>query len=308
MNAGNIESTCAFGSMARESADALSDRDILIVSDNVERRRELIDIWEGKGWSVSAYSPSRLTRLIEAGSLFVQHLKHEGIVLKDENGWLSDNLDRAKPKKSYLDDANESVSLALPIERFESNLLVRDCLIVADLAYVALRNFGVCYLADKGLLSFDFQDIVTYLASDFELDEVETNVLRSMRTGKFCYRNQRTHPGLDLSVGRMRSILSKIFNHRPLVQVDNAIPVRTLAGGYTMMRDFEAMVVAKVGRSFSPEELSGNNLAEIWKWVRNPRNYSWNVRNASVDDFIVGKFELKETSDPTAVLDFCNAA
>ena len=53
--------------------------------------------------------------MIQSGSLFIQHLKLEGIIIEDNGGWLFDTLDQAKPKKSYISDAAASVSLALPI-------------------------------------------------------------------------------------------------------------------------------------------------------------------------------------------------
>ena len=160
MNDDGVESICVFGSAARSSTDGISDRDILVVSSNSLKRNLLIHEWKSKGWSVASYSPYRLMRMIDSGSLFIQHLKLEGIILKDNHRWLERSLQAAEKKKTYESDAKESVALALPIERFTADSLIQDNLIVSDMAYVALRNFGICFLAEKGKLVFDYHMIV----------------------------------------------------------------------------------------------------------------------------------------------------
>ena len=42
-------------------------------------------------------------------------------------------------------------------------------------------------------------------------------------------------------------MLSKLFVDRPMEQIDHDLPARRLAGGYTMLRDFEASIVAELG-------------------------------------------------------------
>ena len=163
MTNSRIESVCIFGSAARSSADQLSDRDVLIVSDDRYRRQHLVNYWRRAGWSVAIYSPGRMLKMIQAGSLFIQHIKLEGILLQDQNGWLEHLLQSAKKKQSYEADARASVSLALPIERFAADASIEQNLIVSDLAYVAIRNFGICYLANRGVMIFDYHRIVDHL-------------------------------------------------------------------------------------------------------------------------------------------------
>ena len=284
MSKSGIESVCVFGSSARSSTDGLSDRDVLIVADDKHRRYQMAALWRQRGWSVAVYSPSRLLRMIKSGSLFIQHLKLEGIIVEDKDGWLSDKLDKAKPKKSYMHDAEASISLALPIERFESEALINNNLITADLGYVAIRNFGVCHLADKKQLSFDYRQIVSRLGEDFRLDRREVELLKSLRAGKASYRGDTECARIDGSVGELRYVLSKFFVDRPLEQIDHDFPTRRLAGGYTMLRDFEASIVARLGRCPTKSELLARGLDQVWKWVRDPRTYSWSVRIISRKD------------------------
>lgn len=285
-----IESVCVFGSSARHSRDELSDRDVLIVANDYHRRRELTTLWKQRGWSVAGYTPSRFLRMIKAGSLFIQHLKLEGIIIEDNGGWLFDTLDKAKPKKSYIGDAVASVSLALPIERFDSDSLIRNYLITADLAYVAVRNFGICYLAEKKQLSFDYGHIVTCLGEDFGLAHREVKLLGSLRAGKVSYRDSKECACIDGSIGELRQLLSKLFTDRPLEQIDYNNPTRRLTGGYTMLRDFEAAIVARSGRCPTNLEFFSKALKKVWKWVQDPRTYSWDVRNLSLTDL-----EIRDT-------------
>lgn len=99
-----VESVCIFGSAARGTSDSISDRDVLIVTRSSWRRRQLTRIWVGRGWSVAAYSPNRIQTMALRGSLFVQHLKREGIIILDNRGWLANLLSSAMPKRSYEAD------------------------------------------------------------------------------------------------------------------------------------------------------------------------------------------------------------
>ena len=209
-----IESICVFGSLARTSIDRLSDRDILVVSDDSVHRSNVVKHWQARGWAVSSYSPSRLLKTIEAGSLFVQHLKREGIILKDRNGWLGEQLEGAAPKKSYENDAARNVLLAAPIERFDSDELIERNLIVADLAYVALRNFGICYLANRGRYTFDYHEIVNTIGEEFSLTTEEIMILSTLRNGKAAYRGGRDCGDIPGTIGD-RNYLGRLSTARP---------------------------------------------------------------------------------------------
>ena len=237
--------------------------------------------WKSMNWSVASYCPSRFQKLVEAGSLFVQHLKHEGLLYSDKAGWLKRCLASATPKDSYSQDAANSVLLALPIERFRDDAKIRDHLVAADMAYVAVRNFGVCHLADKGRLSFDYSTIVSQLREEVDLDARAISLLISLRRGKVAYRGGRRNSSILGSIGQLREVLTKIFVERPLDEIDSTYPTRWLGGGYAMLRDFEASIFSALGRVPTSKDVAELHLDEIWKWVRDPRRYSWGIRNLS---------------------------
>ena len=275
----SVESVCIFGSFARSTTDELSDRDVLVVCDDSVRRNGVVEYWQSRGWAVSAYSPSRLLKTIEAGSLFVQHLRLEGIILEDKNGWLGDQLKRAQAKKSYEIDAMRSVLLAVPIERFEADDLIEGNLVVADLAYVAIRNFGICYLANKKRYIFDYSEIVNYLGIEFGLNAQEVQILDTLRNGKAAYRDGRDFGDVRGTIGELRDILSIFFVDRPLVEIDVGAQVRDLGGGYAILRDFEAFVVARFGCNGLVAERVLKYLDCVWRWIMDPRAYCWNIRH-----------------------------
>ena len=274
----HIQSVCIFGSAARASEDNLSDRDVLIVANDIETREQLIHRWNKCGWSVAAYSPNRIANLVRVRSLFIQHLKHEGIVISDNKGWLKSVFAYAKPKKSYSCDAAASVFLALPIERFGVNAVIAENLVAADLAYVAVRNFGICYLADRGIFCFDYVQIIEHLGDYFCLNHREIKILQVLRLGKSSYRKGSNIPSeITGTVGEIRSVLSKFFVDRPLKGISNDTPTRYLSDGYTTLRDFEARTIAALGHSPNRAEIRKYGLETIWKLIRDPRAYSWQV-------------------------------
>ena len=283
MSSSNIESVCVFGSSARMTTDCLSDRDILVVASERERREDIVRHWCKRGWSVAVYSPKRLLKMIESRSLFVQHLRMEGIIIEDANGWLAKHIRSAKPKHSYSMDAQRSVFLALPMERLDGGVLVADELIAADLAYVAARNFGVCYLADRDKLTFDYKQIVEFLARDFNLGVDEVSLLGSLRGGKVAYRRNQECSNARGTVGEVRDLLRKFFVERPLGRVDPNSPIRNLCTGYATLRDFEAWSVPKIRRSMVQMERLGGHLTPVDRWIRSPRSYSWKIRNISAE-------------------------
>ncbi len=284
MRSKDVEGICIFGSAARSSNDQISDRDVLIVSSNISRRIHLTYKWRIAGWSVASYSPRRLEKIISAGSLFVQHLKKEGVFLEDQDNWLENTLRSAEKKESYEADAKRSVLLALPIERFSSKALIQTNLIVSDLAYVALRNFGICYLANRGEMIFDYYRIIESLGGEFGLSPDEMKLVHSLRAGKIAYREGRNYADCPGTVEELRSVLSKFFVHHPLGSIRYNTAVRDLAVGYATLRDFEASVVKEIEGQESTRIQGRGNFEHVRNLIRNPRTYAWDVRNLSQRD------------------------
>ncbi len=281
MNHTAVESVYLFGSAARMTTDSLSDRDVLVVASEKSRRDTISKRWRSRGWSVAAYSPRRILKMIAAGSLFVQHLRMEGVVVEDRSGWLTHHLRSAVPKQSYELDAQQSVSLALPLERLCGESFVASEMIASDLAYVAVRNFGVCHLADKNRLTFDYHQIVEHLAKNFRLGTEEVEVLKALRAGKAAYRSGRRASNVGGTVSELRDLLSKFFVARPLQELGQNVAIRYLGNGYSTLREFEVCLSSEVRRAECDALLINADLQRMHDMISNPRGYSWDVRNLS---------------------------
>jgi len=73
-----------YGSRARGDADSLSDVDLLVICDAdwpKEKVANLFSVPEGEPCSISRYSWSEFRKMTEQGSLFLQHVKSEGVLL-----------------------------------------------------------------------------------------------------------------------------------------------------------------------------------------------------------------------------------
>lgn len=90
MNSNNsglrAEAEAIFGSAARGDADAISDRDILIVDDDCDVLRKRSVILKNDGFSVASYTFRKLQALAQHGALFLQHLKLEAVIISDRRG------------------------------------------------------------------------------------------------------------------------------------------------------------------------------------------------------------------------------
>jgi hypothetical protein len=70
-----------YGSLARGDANTSSDADILLVSDDGEVPAHVRERYRGRRISISRYNWCELARMASYGSLFLVHLKIEGIPL-----------------------------------------------------------------------------------------------------------------------------------------------------------------------------------------------------------------------------------
>ena len=100
------EAIAIFGSAARGDNDTFSDRDLLIVSDDRTSRREIRSKCESSGWSCTTYSWSRLQHAADQGSLFVQHLKQEAMIVADPSSHLAQLLAEFSTKGDYKRELN----------------------------------------------------------------------------------------------------------------------------------------------------------------------------------------------------------
>jgi hypothetical protein len=202
-------SEAIFGSSARRSCDHLSDQDYLIVDDNHQRRRDRKRSLEQSGWSVAAYTWSRLERLVDTGALFAQHLKQEALITTDYNNRLKETLSKFNPKPSYQDDFDQTCRLIIAVTSNVTTLEERNWCF--DVLAVAVRNAGVLALADHGLYEFSYEKIIQTLGHIRQLTDNDIRRLLSLRKYKAGYRaGHKTQNISDDMFQRMCVSISKL--------------------------------------------------------------------------------------------------
>ncbi|MBB2780295.1 UNVERIFIED_ORG: hypothetical protein GGE55_001677 [Rhizobium esperanzae] len=265
-----IESIAIFGSVARSAGDSLSDKDVLVVSDDPCRGRDLASSWKADGWSVASFSPNHLRAMASAGSLFIQHLRHEALIQVDRNGWLRSLLADAVPKSSYAADFSTSGALFRPL--YDLLDTPDERLLAADVAYVYLRNAGILLNADAGTFVFDFSDITASLTARFRFTSEEVAAIARLRELKSAYRRR---------LGAVDALKAESW-----IAICERVAGRSLRGescppsGYGALRGIEGSMVRAWGLQALDEGLVPADVSTIWKVVTSPRDYRWQVRHA----------------------------
>ncbi len=276
MMTSTVESVCIFGSAARKTLDTLSDKDVLIVAGNTRRRQLLAKKWAGDGWSVAVYTPNRIIAMVRKGSLFVQHLKREGIIITDNQGWLSSILHLAEPKRSYEDDFLLAVQMLKPLERLRLGYWPQ--LMAADLGFVFIRNAGIYALAEQGIYEFAYERIVLELADVASLTVSEVKILQHLRALKVAYRS-RNNTVVDLcDHNALLEICAKVARTNVLLKVSEYAPVRLFPIRYASLRDVEARMIMQFDVGMLDKGGLSDDVSSLWKMVVSPREYSWEIR------------------------------
>lgn len=184
-----MEALALFGSQISGDLDANSDRDLLVVCPQSEKRtqiRKFTDI----GYSVAAYTPRQLICMRNRGSLFLQHLKFESKILFDPNKDFLNFLNSCvlvSPSDAEMNKCAKSILHALAVPR-------TDCLSLwlVDHLYVLSRDFLIKYFARKGIIVFNINQLASCMLDEFDVSENEVFSLSWLRRGKYIYRSGST--------------------------------------------------------------------------------------------------------------------
>jgi hypothetical protein len=274
------ESEAVFGSSARGDFDRLSDRDILIVDADIEvlrvRRHEL----ERSGWSVASYTFRKLEALATMGSLFVQHLKTEADIIHDLGGRLVTTLNAFRPKASYTDELRANAALSSLIKTRPSSS--QGNLWAADVLYVAVRNFGVLYLAERGISKFSYSGIIDQLVS-LDLVSIDATVpLVCLREAKSIYRLGGEQPvNLSKTINAALTMLPPAYFPRLSDPIEHgAVVTETLnapanPSSYIMLRQLEKCLVS--ASHFDPQLSTTEPFIQLRHIVEDPRAYAGQI-------------------------------
>lgn len=272
-------SEAVFGSHARGDADRLSDRDVLIVDEDADILRARGMELAAAGWSVASYTFRKLEAIASKGALFVQHLALEAEIRRDEGGRLGDVLARFRPKKSYKQELLLNGRLAHLVAHFPD--CARGELWAADVLYVALRNFGILWLADRGVYRFAYEDVLDALAERRALDRAALPDLVRLRFAK-CLHRGRERLAPERASGIVQRALEALprghFPDRTVALAPHrllAIPAPVAEGAdYLVLRDLERRLIATTRGSNGV--VRNERLVALRRWVLGPASLRGN--------------------------------
>jgi hypothetical protein len=268
-------SVCIFGSQARRTADLLSDRDVLVVGNPSSARDHAVADWQARDWHVSVFDRVAFSRLANVRSLFVQHLKQEGRILRDDGSFLAAALESYLPKRDYSAERNDALRhiAALP---FSSGSRWFD-LCLADIIYVFFRNAAILHFASTGLYCFQYDELVARVADKFGISSEEQFALFALRDLKHAYRRRAPDCVAEPLLGLARTIIQDISSTIPN-QAESSIARGDTTDEYFRLRLIELELTSR----FEPSQLDvlkpEDNLFELWQQVLGAGGYPKTTR------------------------------
>jgi hypothetical protein len=270
-------SEAIFGSSARGDTDRLSDRDILIVDEDLNVLRVRATILKAGGWSVASYTFKKLEALAARGALFVQHLKLESDILVDRSARLASLLAAYQPKRCYAEELSANARLANLVSTISEGSLSE--MWAADVLYVTVRNFGVLKLAGNGIHVYSFDGILGALIDTDVLSNSSAQQLRKLRFMKCLYRS-----GEAVAQGKVLRTVRTALAGLPgeffpegveLVAGKDVLlssPPPVGAAAYLVLRDLEKRLIAAQVQNRGP--VPDPELQALQRWVADPRVYA----------------------------------
>lgn len=279
-------SICEIGSTARGQNDQLSDKDLLAIGSSHD-----VDIavakYRSSGWNVSRYSQTEFSEMARAHSLFVQHVKQEGVLVRDDQGFLQETLGAYRPSRDYtskLAAAIDPIRSALEIEQSYWGKLFQ-----ADILYVSIRNACILHKATVAEPEFDFESLVVWMCGTIGLTQSDRNSLLRLRALKHAYRARLTN--MDVSIiAEIASTARKLADYWTCFCGSSGSKF-DLSNCYFEVRALEGQLIRAVGPVFMDELERGHELGELWATIcstdpykpRPPHLQRW---SKSVSDFL----------------------
>lgn len=271
----SVDAAAIFGSFARGDSDSLSDRDLLLVGDNSKILRTEASRLENFGWSCSTLTWSQLSHAGKRKLLFIQHLKLEGIVIKDNCDRLLNFLHSAEPRSDYsweIEQAKDLIGLIedIPLNEWGSVWAL-------DVLMVGFRSLGYATLANEGMFRFSFDEVLNKLHTIGFLKSSDLPILRALRKWKHSFRegiisfpisNEQTLKLISLVDKRIQLgfhvnyINPKHFILKQDEQIDNS------QHWYRNSRSLEAVV------RLHPEKYNASLLRQLCS----PQGYSFTIK------------------------------
>ena len=263
-------SICIFGSQARQTADAISDRDVLVVGPPSPDLDKIVADWVAREWNVSVFDRLAFSRMAAVKALFVQHLKQEGRLVRDENGFLRSLLAQYSPKKDYSGERNDALRqiMALPLG---SDVYWRN-LCLADIIYVLFRNAAILHLACLGEYCFQYDALVDRMANIFDFGQSEQRSLLALRNLKHGYRRRAESLTVEPCLQEARAIIGQMMR-RLSNACASSIAVGVTTDDYFKLRLQELELVTQNHPLLLDGLSQGSESFMLWQRIRSSAGY-----------------------------------
>ena len=258
-------SVCIFGSRARQTADLISDRDVLVVGEPSPSMDRVVGRWADHAWNVSVFHREAFARLAEVQSLFVQHLKQEGRIFRDDGGFLESVLRNYAPKTDYSAERNDAMRQIIALPSTTGGYWHDLCL--ADILFVLFRNAAILHLASIGEYCFHYEKLVSRIVELLNLCSDACEPLLALRKLKHSYRQRSRALDVSREFLEARQIILDLIECLPN-RTESSIERGETTDEYFKMRLSELSLVA----NDSPEILDrlepDSPVFALWQSIR----------------------------------------
>ncbi|WP_354246342.1 hypothetical protein [Bradyrhizobium sp. LA2.1] len=248
----------------------MSDRDLLVVAPTAAEAESRAKWWRNGGWSVSPFAHHQITSMSERGSLFLQHLKLEGIILEDGGAFLKEVLGSFKPKSDYRREMEDSVWLLHYLNGQRTVDWTTLC--GADITYVSVRNIAISLLASRRIYDFAFSSMFHRLRDFGLLSAKDVQAIAALRELKYCYRSRK----LDLSGNELafkNSLAAAMTLACSVSSNTMGLQEPPLEDGYRWLRWLEFNLVTQCDPQRLDTLSPADPLAPVWRLIKEPRHY-----------------------------------
>jgi len=258
-----MEILVKYGSVARGDSDLFSDSDLLVVG---KPTQEIIK----SNCDYIRYTKNRLKKLKTVNSLFLVHLREEGVILKDHGYWMENFLNSIpnySANEIEINKAKGCLSIITSIVPLSSGV---QCWF--DIVFVFLRDLLIKLNSVNKIYTFSSLHLLENLNIK-NADKIQ-KVIKISREIKSNYRN-----GINQTVFINPIETSKILRdsfglkhhsvnlHKTINKIDPYLSLRLVEYGLC---------------TGSLELLDSNVL----KYIKNPHRYSWNLKVINWNDKI----------------------
>lgn len=264
-----------FGSYARHDFDAISDKDMLFIyKTNSYPKNEILKM-KYAGWNCAEYTYKDFLHIAKIGSLFVQHIKQDGIITHDNNNILKNILREYTPKDNYNREICNTIDTFNIIKYVEDS--ARGILWALDVISVLFRNYCILNLANNKIYEFSSKKIYKIIQDFYKLSSYDYMTICTLRHFKHIYRNQQNadykyvkqyfYEIIDILSKKIKiPVNSSILPQKQFLSQQSSLLSIKYPSGYKGLRLFESIY-----------NIRHNNIQmrKYKEFITNPSKYSY---------------------------------